>query len=66
MGASAPFSTWIDMKVYRCQTCGNLLNDNKISEGECAGHRITLARHGTLAEWFKVKVWAITEAIKTR
>lgn len=39
---------------YRCQDDGNLLGEEMISKGVCAGHKIKYATKGTL--WEKMLV----------
>lgn len=52
------------MEVFRCITCGNLLNMKMVRKGICAGHYVRDAVHGTFFEWLKVRVWEITDRIE--
>jgi hypothetical protein len=45
------------MRVFRCESCGRLLNDRLIRKGNCKGHRVRNAVYGTFGEWVKVKIW---------
>lgn len=46
----------MEPKYLRCITCGNLLTDEMISRGICAGHKVKYAIKVSLWEWIKVKM----------
>ena len=51
-------------RIFRCQADGNLLLEKHIATGECFGHRLTLAYHGGLLDWLKVRYWKLTGQLK--